>query len=82
MKKTQEILPQNTTLNIDWHSAVLTRETPITKNYKHTQNVRRFMKSECGDLFKFNRAFMSWIKNGEPKTLGDVADHWLAQNAS
>ena len=69
---------------IDWHSDPLTRDTPITEDYRHTQNVRRFMKSECGEHFKFNRAFMSWIKNGSPKTpapktLGDVADEWLQQ---
>jgi hypothetical protein len=75
MTKAQKTPPEK----IDWHSAALTRETPITANYKRTQNVRRFMKLECGDHFKFNRDFMSWIKNGEPKTLGDVADQWLRE---
>ncbi|WP_421782023.1 DUF6434 domain-containing protein [Kiloniella litopenaei] len=75
MNKDQKTSPEN----INWHSATLTRETPITESYKHTQNVRRFMKLQCGEHFKFNRDFMSWIKNGTPKTLGDVADHWLHQ---
>ena len=61
----------------DWHSEPLSRETPVTDSYKNTQNVRRFLTGECGDRFKFDRAFMAWIKNGEPKTMGDVADEWL-----
>lgn len=61
----------------DWHSDKIKRETPVTENYKSTQNVRRFMKSQCGDDFKFDRPFMLWIKNGNPKTMGDVADEWI-----
>ncbi len=61
----------------NWHNAPLTRETPITDSYKNTQNVRRFMREQCGENFKFNRLFMAWIKASAPKTLGDVADEWL-----
>lgn len=67
--------------DFDWHSSPLTRETLLTDRYKNTQNVRRFMKKECGEDFKFNRPFMIWIKEGikkgNPKSLGDVADDWL-----
>lgn len=63
--------------DFDWHSRTLTRDTPVNATYKNTQNVRRFLKSQCGDGFKFDRPFMQWIKNGQSKTLGDVADEWL-----
>jgi hypothetical protein len=51
----------------DWHSDPIARDTPITKAYRNTQNVRRFFKAECGDHFKFDRAFMAWLKNGKKR---------------
>ena len=60
----------------DWHSDRITRATPITRTYRNTQNVRRFLRAQCGDGFKFDRPLMAWIKNGEAKTMGDVADEW------
>ncbi|MBU9843636.1 DUF6434 domain-containing protein [Rahnella ecdela] len=63
-------------MKIDWHSALLTRTTLVNKDYKNTQNVRRFMTEQCGEDFRFDRDFMAWIRNGIPKTLGDVADEW------
>nr|WP_204248132.1 DUF6434 domain-containing protein [Kiloniella spongiae] len=50
MSKTEKKSPKNIVENINWHSSQLTRETPITESYKHTQNVRRFMKSQCGRI--------------------------------
>ncbi len=61
----------------DWHSDRITRDTPVNADYKNTQNVRRFLKQQCGPEFAFNRPFMAWIKDGTPKTMGDVADEWL-----
>ncbi len=61
----------------DWHSEPLSRDTPLTASYKMTQNVRRFMRKECGDDFKFDVPFMNWVKSGLPKTLGDMADEWI-----
>jgi hypothetical protein len=43
----------------DWHADAITRDTPITKSYRNTQNVRRFFKAQCGDDFKFDRPFMA-----------------------
>lgn len=63
-------------MKVDWHSSLLTRATNVDKNYKNTQNVRRFMIKACGDDFRFNREFMAWIRNDVPKTLGDVVDEW------
>jgi hypothetical protein len=60
----------------DWHGGRITRATPVTSSYRNTQNVRRFLIAQCGADFKFDRPFMAWIKDGRPKTMGDVADEW------
>ncbi len=56
----------------DWHSAELTPETVITDSYRNTQNVRRFFKVQAGEGFKFNIAFMAWMKANVGKTLADA----------
>lgn len=61
----------------DWHGGRITRATQVTDAYRNTQNVRRFLRAECGAEFKFDRRFMQWIKDGTVKTMGDVADEWL-----
>ena len=66
--------------NFNWHSDEVTAETPVTKTYKNTQNVRRFLKGVCGVKFTFNREFMAWIKDGHPKTMGEVALEWQRRN--
>ena len=65
----------------DWHSDRITRTTPVTGTYRNTQNVRRFLRSQCGTEFRFDRAFMQWIKDGKAKTMGEVADEWLRRRA-
>lgn len=65
----------------DWHKDAIDRDTPVTESYKSTQRVRRFLVSQCGEGFKFDRSFMDWIKNGDPKTMGDVADEWKRRNS-
>ncbi|NIE72902.1 hypothetical protein F3J44_00280 [Pantoea sp. Tr-811] len=64
-------------MSFDWHAGPITRATPIDTRYRNTQKVRQFLVSECGGAFKFDRAFMAWIKSGAPATMGDVADQWL-----
>ena len=61
----------------DWHCDRITRSTPVTPTYRNTQNVRRFLRAQCGGNFKFDRGFMAWIKNGKAKTMGEVAEEWL-----
>lgn len=68
-------------MNIDWHSSSLTRLTMVDKDYKNTQNVRRFMMDECGPDFRFDREFMAWIRNDVPKNLGDVIDEWRRRHS-
>ncbi|SEB82151.1 hypothetical protein SAMN05519104_0186 [Rhizobiales bacterium GAS188] len=66
----------------DWHSDPITPDTPVTDNYKNTQNVRRYMTAQCGQGFKFDRSFMQWIKDGTNKTMGEVASEWLRRRAA
>ncbi|MEZ2332939.1 DUF6434 domain-containing protein [Mesorhizobium sp. RCC_202] len=65
----------------DWHADPILRATMITKTYRNTQNVRRFLTRECGAAFKFDRHFMAWLKDGTEKTMGDAADEWLRRPA-
>jgi hypothetical protein len=62
--------------NFDWQSDRITAETPVTNTYRNTQNVRRFLKKACGPGFTFSREFMAWVKDGKPKTMGEVALEW------
>ena len=63
----------------DWHKDSISAETPVDAHYRNTQNVRRFLRATCGPEFKFDRSFMAWIKDGRPKTMGDVANEWLGR---
>ncbi|MHA6575805.1 DUF6434 domain-containing protein [Pseudomonas yamanorum] len=65
----------------DWHSDSIQRATRVTRQYRNTQNVRRFMLEHCGAEFKFDRDFMAWIRNDIPKTMGDVVDEWQRRNS-
>ncbi|MEM7566086.1 MAG: DUF6434 domain-containing protein [Pseudomonadota bacterium] len=58
----------------DWHSETLTHETVITDSYRNTQNVRRFFKAACGPGFRFNIAFMAWMRAHVGRTLGDAVE--------
>jgi len=66
--------------NFDWHSDQITVTTQVTNSYRNTQNVRRFLKEACGPSFKFDRPFMAYIKDGKPKTMGEVATKWLRRD--
>lgn len=63
--------------SVDWHAGPITRATPLDKNYRNTQKVRKFLVAGCGEGFKFDRACMAWIKSGAPSSMGDVVDEGL-----
>lgn len=63
-------------MTFDWHGGRITRTTVVDKSYRNTQNVRRFLVSQCGPDFAFDRSLMAWIREGSSKTMGDVADEW------
>jgi hypothetical protein len=69
-------------VQFDWHSNPITPDTPVTKHYKSTQNVRRFLTAQCGPDFKFDRGFMQWIKDGSPETMCDAAREWMRRKAA
>lgn len=52
----------------DWHAEPISRA--ITKSYRNTQNVRRFLTRECVDAFRFDRPFMAWLKDGRERRWG------------
>lgn len=64
----------------DWHGAPIHGDTPIDGTYRNTQNVRRFFLAACGPDFAFDRAFMAWLKDGTPKTMGEAADAWTRRS--
>ncbi|WP_299507238.1 DUF6434 domain-containing protein [uncultured Roseobacter sp.] len=63
----------------DWHSADLTPQTVITDSYRNSQNVRRFFKRHADPKFKFNIAFMAWMKENTGKTLADAVAEYKRQ---
>jgi hypothetical protein len=65
----------------NWYADTITRATPVTANYRNTQNVRRFLIEECGPEFRFDRDLMHWIKDSTQKTMGDVADEWRRRHS-
>ena len=67
-------------MTFDWHSDPIGRDTKVTATYRTTRNVRRFLVSECGEAFKLDRPLREWIRDGRPKTMGDVADEWKKRN--
>jgi len=64
-------------MKFDWHAGTILRTTEIDGDYKNTQNVRRFLITQCGMDFKFDRGLMAWVCNGLAKIMGDVADEWM-----
>ena len=58
----------------DWHSEALTPGTIITDSYKNSQNVRRFFKAQLGAGFKFNIAFMEWMRRNTGRTLAEACE--------
>jgi len=66
----------------DWHSDPITNDTVIDAGYRNTQNVRRFFKAAIGERFKFDRAFMAWMKVHTGATMADAVAEWLRRESS
>ncbi|MEM8756001.1 MAG: DUF6434 domain-containing protein, partial [Pseudomonadota bacterium] len=41
-------------MSVDWHADPITRDTPLDGGFRKTQNVRRFLRAECGPDFRFD----------------------------
>lgn len=63
----------------DWHGGKIRRRTPITPDYRNTQNVRRFFRRNVATVQV--RPFMAWVTAASGKTMGDAADEWLLRKA-
>lgn len=78
--ETGEKLPggkaQKVTSTFDWNISALTMETIITDSYKNTENVRAFFMIAIGKHFRFNTAFMNWMKQNAGRTLADAVAAW------
>lgn len=74
LKKTKK--RQTPSSNFDWRRETLHMSTIITDNYSNTENVRHFFQEQLGQSFKFNVAFMNWMKSNKGKTLGDAIHAW------
>lgn len=68
-QKAKKSKPRST---FDWNTGKLELNTPITDNYKSSENVRAFFETNIGSHFKFNVVFMNWIKANPGKTLEDA----------
>lgn len=64
------------TSTFDWNTERLSLASIITDNYRNTENVRSFFKQTIGEKFRFNVAFMDWMKANNGRTLGDAMDAW------
>jgi hypothetical protein len=58
----------------DWHVGPVDRLTEITDNYRNTQCVRRFFKSELGDGFHFTIAMIDWMRGNVGRSMADAVD--------
>ena len=60
----------------DWSNESLSLTTVITDNYRNSSNVREFFQTQTDRNFKFNVAFMNWMKTNTGKTLEDALRMW------
>ena len=78
IEKTKTNKKRKPTSNFNWAKEILTLETIITDSYKNGTNTRNFFKKQLGEKFKFNIAFMTWMKANCGKTLKDAVEIWQA----
>lgn len=62
---------------VDWARLEITPETVITDSYTNGPNVRAFFEAQIGPRFRFNIAFMDWMRRNDGKTMAEATDAWL-----
>lgn len=72
-KRNKKSKPSST---FNWSKETLILETVITDSYKNGTNTRNFFQQQLGENFKFNIAFMAWMKANCGKTLKDAVEMW------
>lgn len=63
---------------MDWHGAKLSLETVITKDFRLTQNVRRFFNEFVGSEVHFTHKQIQELKNSTGKTLREMCGELFA----
>lgn len=66
------------TSRVNWARLKITPETVITDSYTNGPNVRAFFQTQIGPRFRFNIAFMEWMRANCGKTMADAVQAWLA----
>ena len=67
---------QRTQSTFNWAREELQPDTVITDSYRNGPNVRQFFSEHIGPRFRFNIAFMQWMKTNVGKTLADAVKAW------
>lgn len=74
--------PKTRASSFNWATAELTLDTIITDSYTNGPNARQFFKQQLGDTFRFNIAFMNWMKENCGKTLADAVETYKTIQAA
>ena len=69
------------TSGVDWAHLKISRGTVITDSYTNGPNTRAFFQAEIGPRFRFNIAFMDWMRANVGRTMGEAVEAWLAIEA-
>ena len=70
--------PKRPSSRFDWAHETITPETVITDSYRNGPNVRAFFVAQIGPRFRFNIAFMAWMRANTGNTMGDAVAAWRA----
>lgn len=65
----------------NWARDPITDQTIIDAGYTNGPNVRDYFTTSIGPRFRFNLAFMQWMKSNPGRTMSDAIDAWLAIEA-
>ena len=69
--------PRRRNSRVDWARLEITPETVITGSYTNGPNVRAFFEAQIGPRFRFNIAFMDWMRRNNGKTMAEATEAWL-----
>ena len=68
---------QRASSRVNWAHLNITPETVITESYRNGPNARAFFQAQIGPRFRFNIAFMEWMRGNCGKTMADAVEAWL-----
>lgn len=65
----------------DWRKGSISPATVIDEGYANGPNVRAFFIAQIGKRFRFNIAFMKWMRDASGRTMADAIEAWLSIEA-